>query len=153
MKKEGYSRPGLFGTMKNYDANGNKIGESRLGFFGSMNNYDANGHKVGHSSPGLFGTLNHYDNQEDRDMLGTDGRLYDSDFDFDGDGKLNAYEYSVMDDVVFGHEDTETSEVDELEDELSLAGLDATELEYMDADERREALEDAGLDPDDYDFD
>lgn len=42
-----------------------------------------------------------------------------------------------MDDVVFGHEDTETSEVDELEDELSLAGLDATELEYMDADERR----------------
>lgn len=47
-------------------------------------------------------------------MLGTDGRLYDSDFDFDGDGKLNAYEYSVMDDVVFGHEDTETSEVDEL---------------------------------------
>lgn len=32
-------------------------------------------------------------------------------------------------------------------------GLDATELEYMDADERREALEDAGLDPDDYDFD
>ena len=73
-------------------------------------------------------------------MLGTDGRLYDSNFDFDGDGKLNAYEYSVMDDVVFGHEDTETSEVDELEDELSLAGLDATELEYMDADERREAL-------------
>ena len=29
-------------------------------------------------------------------MLGTDGRLFDSDFDFDGDGKLNAYEYSVM---------------------------------------------------------
>jgi hypothetical protein len=25
-------------------------------------------------------------------------------------------------------------------------------LELMDADERREALEDAGLDPDDYDF-
>lgn len=72
-------------------------------------------------------------------MLGTDGRLYDSDFDFDEDGKLNAYEYSVMDDLVFGHEDTCTS--------------DETELECMDADERREALEDAGLDPDDYDFD
>ena len=27
-----------------------------------------------------------------------------------------------------------------------------TELEFMDADERREALEDAGLDPDEYDF-
>ena len=39
MRKEGYSRPGLFGTMKHYDANGNKIGESRPGFFGSMNNY------------------------------------------------------------------------------------------------------------------
>ena len=86
-------------------------------------------------------------------MLGTDGRLYDSDFAFDGDGKLNAYEYSVMDDVVFGHEDTDTSEADELADDLSLAGLDAADLEYMDEDERREALEDAGLDPDDYDFD
>ena len=41
MKKEGYSRPGLFGTMKHYDANGNKIGESTPGFFGGMNNYDA----------------------------------------------------------------------------------------------------------------
>lgn len=86
-------------------------------------------------------------------MLGKDGRLYDSDFDFNGDGKLSAYEYSVMDDVVFGHEDTHTSEEDVLKDDLSLAGLDATELEYMDADERREALEDAGLDPDNYDFD
>lgn len=86
-------------------------------------------------------------------MLGKDGRLYDSHFDFDGDGKLSTYEYSVMDDVVFGHEDTHTSEEDELEDDLSLAGLDATELEYMDEDDRREALEDAGLDPDDYDFD
>lgn len=28
MKKEGYSRLGLFGTMKHYDANGNKIGET-----------------------------------------------------------------------------------------------------------------------------
>ena len=31
-------------------------------------------------------------------MLGKDGRLYDPDFDFDGDGKLNTYEYSIMDD-------------------------------------------------------
>lgn len=27
------------------------------------------------------------------------------------------------------------------------------ELSFMDEDERREAIEDAGLDPDDYDFD
>ncbi len=37
-------------------------------------------------------------------------------------------------------------------DDLELAGLDRDELEIMDEDERRETLEDAGLDPDDYDF-
>lgn len=85
-------------------------------------------------------------------MLGKDGRFYDAHFDFDGDGKLNAYEYSVMDDLVFGH-DEDFDESDELEDVLTTAGLDVLDLECMDADERREALEDAGLDPDDYDFD
>ena len=38
-------------------------------------------------------------------------------------------------------------------EEIAAAGLDVDELDLMDADERREALEDAGLDPDDYDFD
>ena len=85
-------------------------------------------------------------------MLGKDGRLYDSNFDFDNDGKLNAYEYSVMDDVVFGDE-TDESDEEERGDDLYAAGLDPIDLELMDADERREALEDAGLDPDDYDFD
>ena len=33
-KKEGYSRPGLFGGINHYDANGHKIGESRPGLFG-----------------------------------------------------------------------------------------------------------------------
>ena len=33
------------------------------------------------------------------------------------------------------------------------AGLDVGELEFMDPDERAEALEEVGLDPDDYDFD
>ena len=36
--------------------------------------------------------------------------------------------------------------------ELELSGLDPNELEFMNAEERREALEDAGLDPDEYDF-
>ena len=31
-----------------------------------------------------------------------------------------------------------------------MAGLDRDELEYMDADERRSAIEDAGLEPDDF---
>ena len=33
------------------------------------------------------------------------------------------------------------------------AGLDRDDLEMMEPEERREALEEAGLDPDDYDFD
>ena len=41
-------------------------------------------------------------------------------------------------------------EDEELEDDLLLSGLDKDELDMMDEDERREALEDAGLDPDDY---
>lgn len=84
-------------------------------------------------------------------MLGKDGRLYDPDFDFDGDGELNTYEYSIMDDIVFGHDDSNYDT--EEDDDFTCVGLDRTELEYMDEDERREAIEDAGLDPDDYDFD
>ena len=84
-------------------------------------------------------------------MLGKDGRLYDPVFDFDGDGKLNTYVYSMMDDIVFGHDDS-NSDTEE-DDDFTCVGLDRTELEYMDEDERREAIEDAGLDPDDYDFD
>ena len=80
-------------------------------------------------------------------MLGKDGRLYDSDFDFDGDGELNGYESAVMDDGADSEENYE------MEDELEEAGLDSLELECMDEDERREAIEDAGFDPDDYNFD
>ena len=36
---------------------------------------------------------------------------------------------------------------------LWAAGLDIGELEFMDPDTRAEVLEEAGLDPDDYDFD
>ena len=85
-------------------------------------------------------------------MLGKDGRLYDSDFDFDGDGKLDGYESAVMDDVVFG-DGTDSEENYEIEDEFEEAGLDPLELECMDKDEIIEVLEDAGFDPDDYDFD
>ena len=42
---------------------------------------------------------------------------------------------------------------DDFETDAMAAGLDASELEFMDADERAEVLEVAGLDPDDYDFD
>ena len=42
----------------------------------------------------------------------------------------------------------ETSMIDAM-----AAGLDVDELELMDPNDRAEALEEAGLDPDDYDFD
>ena len=42
MTKEGYSRPGLFGTMNHYDNRGHKVGHSRPGLFGSVNTYDNN---------------------------------------------------------------------------------------------------------------
>ena len=46
----------------------------------------------------------------------------------------------------------ETDIEDDPEDDLYLAGLDPDELEDMDDDARRSVIEDAGLDPDDYDF-
>ena len=49
-----------------------------------------------------------------------------------------------------GSDDVEDEDEDK-ELELEFAGLDIDELEDMDEDERREALEDAGFEPDDYD--
>ena len=40
MKKEGYSRPGLFGRVNTYDSKGNKIKHSDRGLFGEYNHYD-----------------------------------------------------------------------------------------------------------------
>ena len=53
-KKDGYSRPGLFGSINHYDSKGHKIGESRPGFFGGYNDYDAKGHKIGETRPVFF---------------------------------------------------------------------------------------------------
>ena len=69
-------------------------------------------------------------------------------FDFNNDGKLNAFEraaeFQFFNDVVMGDDS-------DAEDALAEAGLDREELSWMDEDERREALEDAGLDPMDFD--
>ena len=88
-------------------------------------------------------------------------------FDFNGDGKTDAFEAEVElqmmassrqeaieltgDDAFYTGSDTLEEDEDELADELEIAGLDIDELEYMDEDERRETLEDAGVDPDVYD--
>ena len=73
-------------------------------------------------------------------------------FDADGDGSLDAGETAfglmMMDDEL-------TDESAEEEDsELELAtGYSRDDLELMDAEERAEILEDAGYEPDDFDFD
>lgn len=67
-------------------------------------------------------------------------------FDFNGNRKLDAFEEAVE----FG---AFMNMVDSCQkDELTSAGLDIDKLDLMDDDERREAIEDAGRDPDDYDF-
>ena len=75
-------------------------------------------------------------------------------FDFNHDGKLDPME-RTMDFMAF-EEMTRQSEAhdddNDMIDEIETAGLDYDELSFMDEDERNEASEDAGLDPDDYDF-
>ena len=75
--------------------------------------------------------------------------LFGNAFDLNNDGKLDAFEKAS--EFAFFANIMEESEKEE-HDELFQAGIDPEELEYMSADERREVLEDAGLDPDDYDF-
>ena len=68
-------------------------------------------------------------------------------FDFDGDGTLDCFEKAAEFGMFMQMLDSEKN------DELTAAGLDPNELENMGYFERRQALEDAGLDPDDFDFD
>lgn len=88
-------------------------------------------------------------------------------FDFNGDGKTDGFEtyvglqmmassrqeaITLTGDDTFYNGSDDFEEGDDLVDEIEMAGLDVDELADMDDDERREALEDAGLDLDDYDF-
>ena len=62
----------------------------------------------------------------------------------------------MMDSIVFGEDSDEKSymedESDDIEYSLALEGVDLDDLEDMSEEERNETLEDAGLDPDDFDF-
>lgn len=77
------------------------------------------------------------------------GGIFGSLFDFNGDGRLDAFEqgmeFFALQEIMGGNSDGEL-------DALEAAGLSYGDLLLMDEDERREALEDAGLDPDDFDF-
>ena len=83
--------------------------------------------------------------------------------DFDGDGEVDSCERMFAEEMLctskeehealFGDAgDFDDDMEDDFEIDAMAAGLDVDELELMDPDERAEALEEAGLDPDDYDF-
>lgn len=70
---------------------------------------------------------------------------FDSLFDMNRDGVLDVVEQGFQLDF-FTRQMEEENRSDEEEDELDL-----DDLEFMDEDDRREALEEAGYDPDDFD--
>ena len=84
--------------------------------------------------------------------------------DLNGDGKIDGSEMMFEEEmlctsreeheVLFGDAgDFEDDTKEDFEIDAMAAGLDVDELELMDPDDRAEALEEAGLDPDDNDFD
>ena len=77
----------------------------------------------------------------DRDVKNS----FDSMFDMNRDGVLDLAEQGFQLDFL-----TRQMKKDDRSDDDE---LDLDELEYMDEDERREALEEAGYDPDDFDDD
>ena len=84
--------------------------------------------------------------------------------DLNGDGKIDGTEMMLAEEMLctsreehealFGDAgDFEDDAKDDFEIDAMVAGLDVDKLELMDPDDRAEALEEAGLDSDDYDFD
>lgn len=85
--------------------------------------------------------------------------------DLNGDGEIDGAEMMFAEEMLctsreehealFGDagDFDDDTEDDDFETDAMAAGLDIDELELMDPDERAETLEEAGLDPDDYDFD
>ena len=84
--------------------------------------------------------------------------------DLNGDGEIDAAEMMFAEEMLCGSKaehmalfgdagDFEDDTKEDFEIDAMAAGLDVDELELMDTDDRAEVLEEAGLDPDDYDFD
>ena len=85
--------------------------------------------------------------------------LFGGMFDFNNDGELDAVErateFGAFMDLVGEDEDDDSSDsdiADDPENILQNAGIDTFDFDFMDYDEKLEALEDAGLDPDDFDL-
>ncbi len=151
-----------------YDNHGNKTGTSDESSFGGYTHRDADGHVVGHSDRSIL------DLKSSEEFLET-GSIYGKQFYHQG-GDLKApptehfaeksknesagsftssssYSFDAEEDEEFDDELVAGTII--YADDMALlheSGYDAIDLELMDADERREALEDAGVDPDMYDF-
>lgn len=81
------------------------------------------------------------------------GGIFGNMFDMNRDGKMDAFERAMELNFLQSLEDEAMGDDnDDMETELELAGIDPVDLEYMTEDERREVLEEAGLDADDFDF-
>lgn len=88
----------------------------------------------------------------------------DTAFDLNHDGEIDSSEWAFINETVFSEDsvsDIDDDDDDELDDDLlddvedmlkdnDEFGLTMDELEMMDEDERRDALEDAGFDVDDF---
>lgn len=76
-------------------------------------------------------------------------------FDWNGNGERDSFDLAmnlmVLDEVENAEAGAEDG--DSLDFDLLGTGYDRFDLEMMDDEERREVLEEAGLDADDYDFD
>ena len=84
--------------------------------------------------------------------------------DLNGDGEIDSTEMMYAEEMLctsreehealFGNAgEFEDDTKEDFESDVMAAGLDVDELELMDPDDRAEALEEAWLDSDDYDFD
>ncbi len=78
------------------------------------------------------------------------GGIFGNMFDMNRDGKMDSFERAMELNFLQSFEDETMS--DDMKTELELAGIDPVDLEFMTAEERREVLEEAGLDADDFDF-
>ena len=66
---------------------------------------------------------------------------------YDDEREFDDYEWEIEQGLI---EDPNGSSEEVEEDELESYGIDRDEFDMMDDDEKREALEEAGLDPDDF---
>lgn len=76
--------------------------------------------------------------------------------DLNGDGEMDGAEMMFAEEMLCTRREKHEAlfgDDGDLEIDAMAAGLDVDELELMDPDDRAEVLEEAGLDPDDYDFD